>query len=434
MESFAQTIPRGENMEEQEEWRKIDPPFSRYSVSNLGRVRNDNSGYVFIGDTESKKYPRMHMVSDIDGKRHNKYIHVIVAQQFLNYTPEMQKDLKIVVHHKDDNKLNTKLENLEIISQSENMKLRKPYKKRGKTILQYDIYYNFIEKFNSISDIIYKFPSYNKYKIYKCCDKKIKQVYNSIWEYEIEDDLENEKWINYEINNDILKISNMGRIIDIKGNKTFGNSNKNNDGYRTITINKNAYNLHRLICQAFHPIDNPENFVVNHINHIKNDNRAENLEWATPLENNKAYVATNPDYKSRKLTRKPVVAINDKEILHFNSVATAAEQLGINKTSISHALKGIKSYSCGGYTWLYQYDYNCKLSNGEKIKHKDGTNYPKPVINIMQNGEVKYYETVSQASKDIKANVSNIIAGRLKIHDGSTWMYLSDYEKMACNG
>lgn len=59
-------------------------------------------------------------------------------------------------------------------------------------------------------------------------------------------------------------------------------------GYKQVNLSSNNkpkyYRVHRLVADAFIP--NPENKpCVNHINKIKDDNRASNLEWCTQKEN-----------------------------------------------------------------------------------------------------------------------------------------------------
>lgn len=97
--------------------------------------------------------------------------------------------------------------------------------------------------------------------------------------------IENEIWMEMEDYPDV-KVSNIGRVM--KNNKLVCLKEDKN-GYQKVSVrNRNgktkSVGVHRLVATAFIP--NPQNKEqVDHINTIRNDNRAENLRWATPIEN-----------------------------------------------------------------------------------------------------------------------------------------------------
>ena len=87
------------------------------------------------------------------------------------------------------------------------------------------------------------------------------------------------------------EVSNMGRV----GNRVMGKVLRpgKNKGYLQVKLRENgkkkSFRIHRLVATVFIP--NPESKPeVNHINGIKTDNRASNLEWCSSKENvNHAY-------------------------------------------------------------------------------------------------------------------------------------------------
>lgn len=85
------------------------------------------------------------------------------------------------------------------------------------------------------------------------------------------------------------KFSNYGRCIGIKS-KVLRKTRINKKGYECIDLFENGkthkYNVHRIIAELF--VHNPDPNIytqVNHIDEIKYNNVANNLEWVTPKQN-----------------------------------------------------------------------------------------------------------------------------------------------------
>jgi len=87
------------------------------------------------------------------------------------------------------------------------------------------------------------------------------------------------------------QVSSFGRVKSIKRYKEgkILQNKKEKDGYLRNTLffnnKRKVYFNHRLVAQAFLGLDIESDLVVNHKNHITNDNRVENLEIVNVREN-----------------------------------------------------------------------------------------------------------------------------------------------------
>lgn len=178
-------------------------------------------------------------------------------------------------------------------------------------------------------------------------------------------------------------VSDRGRIMqavryDKYGRKAGGRilalNKRDKDGYAIAQIEQGGksyyFRVHRLVAEAFIP--NPESKPqVDHINAIKDDNRASNLRWATPKENNnnpitiennriaqtgKVMSRVSSARKSEAMEKKPVVkyCLSGKFVAIYASVADAAKSLGDKSCcgGITNCCKG-RSKTARGFIWRY---------------------------------------------------------------------------------
>ncbi len=131
------------------------------------------------------------------------------------------------------------------------------------------------------------------------------------------------------------------------------------DGYLKVGLIRDKTNtqfkVHRLVAMAF--LDNPQNkSQVNHKNGIKDDNRVENLEWATPKEN--VIHAHKTGLCGMNGMSKQVAQLDMEtgEIIHvYESARQAMIAMGKNPRTSTNLTKVCrKGYgSCGGYGWKF---------------------------------------------------------------------------------
>ena len=125
-------------------------------------------------------------------------------------------------------------------------------------------------------------------------------------------------------------------------------------GYPLVSLyaggKQKMHTVHRLVCEAFH--ENPDNKPqVNHINEIKTDNRASNLEWATARENSN--FGTRNERVAKARSKLVGQYAQDGELIKvWPSTMEVERQAGFSNGNISQAANG-KYKHAYGFIWKY---------------------------------------------------------------------------------
>lgn len=173
-------------------WKDIQNYEGLYQVSNLGRVKSIIKKIILKNMVDKCGYEYVHLSKNNVQKR--KSIHRLVAETFLD-----NKNNLPCVNHKDENKQNNNINNLEWCTYSYNnnygTKIKKQSekmlnnKKRSKQVIQYNLKNDKINEYLSLREA--ERQTKIKYiDISKCCKNKRKTAGGYIWKFKEEGDYE----------------------------------------------------------------------------------------------------------------------------------------------------------------------------------------------------------------------------------------------------
>jgi len=111
-------------------WKDIPGFEGKYQVSNKGAVRNTITGMA-LKQSISRGYYQVGLY--YASKTSVKKIHSLVAMSFFESRPKDPQGYLYVVNHKDGDKLNNSVENLEYVSTCDNTRHYHKFLKPGRT-------------------------------------------------------------------------------------------------------------------------------------------------------------------------------------------------------------------------------------------------------------------------------------------------------------
>jgi len=345
-------------------WKEING-YSNYEISSNGNIKNKKTKKILKSSVKSG-YLCLSLTDD-NGNRKSLKIHRLVGLNFIQ-NPENKE----TINHKNHNRLDNNVDNLEWSTTTEQNNHKQKCKKEVQELvssravwridkdtnenielyqtIRFAAQWAFDNKLTSITE----FNNGNnlKTKICAVARGKRKIAFGYKWKYDDtnENKYNDEEWkeIPCEIVDGIkgYKISNYGRVKNHKGKITEGSNHAS--GYLWVSVAPKQYLLHRLIAKTFIP--NPENKEqVNHIDGNKQNCKLDNLEWMTCSQNSQ-HAHDNKLHPNTKTIIQ--YDLNMNKINEFKSQIDAARQLNICDNSIRRCCYD-KQKTAGGFIFKF---------------------------------------------------------------------------------
>jgi hypothetical protein len=344
LEWYSQSSHVNSLYTQEETWKVLDgydDPV--YEISSKGRLINKKNNKLMNGSTSVDGYLVYSLYKN--KKKKGYFAHRLVAQNFLTQPVDEKQN---IVNHKDGNKTNNSVENLEWTTNQENIQhaydnnLINVYTRK---IKQYTLDDVFIREFSGATEATQVLNVKNATGIIKACSGVNKTAYGFKWKYSEENptyfELPGEEWKQFR--DAPYWVSNTGRVKN-KFNKimSFKGSDKERKSL-SFFINKKdvTFAVHRLVAECFIP--NPDNLPqVDHIDKNPLNNHASNLRWISGLDNIRHSFAKKVDQ----------LDLNGNLIKTWDCIMDVASELGIDRVGISKVCTGVQK-TCGGFRWRH---------------------------------------------------------------------------------
>ena len=283
-----------------ETWKPITvSTASHFEVSSLGRVRNPRTRHILTQHPDPFGYLKVGIAVRILRTTKTYLVHLLVAKAFLT-----KDDSKPWVDHINRRRSDNRAQNLRWVTLKEQMANKGQRKARLRTT--------------------------------PC------SIDGEVWKQVSPMGIQN------------LFASSMGRVKMPSGHVTFGYG-IGSKVYPVVrprdpTGKLRSFKVHVLVALAFLGSKPCRDYVTNHKDHDRKNNRITNLEYVTAKENaSHSYLVSG-----RVRNYRPVAQLDleGKEISRFPSLAAAGEKNGMNAVRICHACNG-RSKTAGGFKWCY---------------------------------------------------------------------------------
>lgn len=177
----------------EEIWNDIPDFENQYQASDLGRIKSLDRVVVYSDGRKYSYKSKIIKPSTINSGYNiarlsvncvckNFLIHRLVWMAFNGKIPEGMQ-----INHKDENRTNNKLSNLELVTCKENInwgthKDKQKKAQKNLPVIQYDLNGNFIKEWNGVREVENTLGYYHS-NISICCKGKVKTAYGYIWKY-----------------------------------------------------------------------------------------------------------------------------------------------------------------------------------------------------------------------------------------------------------